>query len=147
MPKLPSYYRNRYQILCPYHKLHIPLPHRSREEMFLNQQGPTTADQPATFLCLDCGMLFECFLGCIRVHRVQRQDQGQPDTLLWRLEFSGDHGSSSRRKPIFLSYDANAPEIAVREHVFRILKGLSRTGQVPTAIEKEVILLPLVGES
>ena len=147
MPKLPSYYRTRYQILCPYHKKHIALPHRSREEMFLNPLGPTTDEQTATFLCVDCEQPFECSLGCIRAHRVQRQDQGQPDTLLWRLEFPGDHGSSPKRKPIFLSYNASVSETAVRDSVFPILKKLFDSGIVPTANEREVVLLPLVGDS
>jgi hypothetical protein len=147
MQKLPSYYRTRYQILCPYHKKHIALPRRSREEMFLNQLGPTTAESTATFLCLDCKLLFECSSGEIRWHREKTQDQGQPDTLLWRLEFADDPGNSPKRKPIFLSYNANATEIAVRDHVFPVLKELYRSGKVPTASEREVTLLPLVGES
>jgi|GEM_PF-4463709 len=147
MPQLPSYYRDRYQVLCPYHNRHIALPHRSREEMFLNRLDPTTAEEPAAFLCIDCEQLFECFLGDIRWRRVQRLDQDQSPTLLWRLEFPSAPGSSPKRKPIFLSYNASATETAVRERIFPILKKLFDAGLVPASNEREVTLLPLVGDS
>jgi len=144
---MPSAYRLCCLLECPNPACRKPivLPRRSPSEMFPDQPNPSTGKRSTTFLCIECGLPFECPTEAVRPHHIDTRNLDQQLTLLWRIEFVCAIENCGKQKPIFFAYASDAEEIAVRKKLFSLRVWVScAQGHHQELISQQVEVWPVL---
>jgi hypothetical protein len=109
-------------LVCP--KGHtIVLPRQTPSRIFLSQPNPSAGNLKATFLCIECGALFECSPQDFRTHPIEWQDRDSPIPFLWHIASECALGNCEKLKTIFFGYAASGKEGVVEAPRARTRRG------------------------